>query len=140
MWQGLCALSDDTSLTALRYIFHISVSDEITTEIIKRAYPNPRGVKVLMPNGPPQEAAAFRALLLTPDGVEVPFMLMNHKKALGRKTIAKITIVRAGENTDPYLVWELADLDVGPSVGGMANGTGLLVTGRQSNSCDVSYA
>ena len=63
--------------------------------------------------GPGEEA--FLALLGTPNGAGSVYLLMQHKRALGRKTIGRVVVVRDGEDSGPHVVFEVRDLGAGSS-------------------------
>ena len=55
---------------------------------------------------------AFNALLGTPNGFGIPYMLAQHQKQLGHKTVDKITIFYKGEHRRLMILFSIQNVDV----------------------------
>ena len=53
---------------------------------------------------------AFLALLGTLNGAGAVYMLMQHKLALGLKTISRVMVVLTGSRWEPFLIFEIIDM------------------------------
>ena len=95
MWQTT-NLYTSTSSSPLRYIARISIDNPDTVSIIRTIerslLTSDLGI-MLYPTGPTGEY--FRAILGTPNGSGPVFILLDHKKALGKRTISRISIYKA---------------------------------------------
>ena len=115
MWKVVTSLTN-SNIKDLRYIGQSEIHNLFTTSIIDRAAPRTGSRSVTVFN---QGEEPFLALLGTPNGVGAVYLLMQHKKALGHKTIDRAFVVRDGGVTDPHLVFHVRDglsgatLDVG---------------------------
>lgn len=105
MWAAITS-TVGSDIKGLRYIGRSSVNNHFSKSIINRAHPRKsKGVKRF-------EAGeeAFLALLGTPNGAGSVYLLMQHKRALGLKTIVDAFVFRDGPFEWPHLIFEVADM------------------------------
>lgn len=114
VWEALSALHR-SNIQDLRYIVLTEVDNYISTIIIDHAVLDPLKVATFEPG-----TEAHRALLGSPNGVGSVYLLMEHKKQLGRKTIGRIIIccvaLEEEEVEGPSMVFEILDI---PAPGGL---------------------
>lgn len=114
VWEALSALHR-SNIQDLRYIVLTEVDNLISTIIIDHAVVDPFEVAIFEPG-----TEAHRALLGSPNGVGSVYLLMEHKKQLGRKTIGRIIVccvtLEEEEVGGPSMVFEILDL---PAPGGL---------------------
>ena len=112
LWAAIVPLVGG-GIENLRYIARSWVTNDVTLSIIDAALLHPVRAKTFAAN-----EEAFLALLGTPNGVGVAYLLMQHKKALGLKTLSRVT---AGYD-DPnywefaYLMFEIVDMPPRPGI------------------------
>ena len=124
-WQQLCvAPSSKGDIKGLRYIFRLLISNPDSQALMSKALENV-GAKISQWPGQDfgRSTKAFKALLGSPNGSGVAWLLINHKEQLGKKTVWKITVFRhegAAEDADPSMLLWLEDVPV--SADGQAEG------------------
>ena len=110
VWEALSALHR-SDIQDLRYIVQTEVDNYISTTIIDHAVQDPLEVGIFEPG-----TEAHRAILGSPNGVGSVYLLMEHKKQLGRKTIGRIIIccvtLDEEERGGPSMVFEIMDMPV----------------------------
>lgn len=101
IWSGL-NLVRSSPRSNLRYVIQSSVVNEVTKVVLGRI------IDILQPRyplqktiSPSKESEWFFALLGTPNGAGVGYLLLDHKGVLGFKTVTSITIF--GKNPDALL-------------------------------------
>lgn len=115
MWEAVTAYTQ-RSIKDLRYIAHHGIDNPFTILIIDRAMDGRTGQHIPVKRfGAGTDA--FLALLGTPSGGRGIHLLMQHKRQLGKKTIAE-AVVFGDRSRD--LVFVLRDM---PLSRGGANGT-----------------
>lgn len=110
MWEAVASFSG-RSPKELRFIAQHFVRHPFTLSIITRLVDGkPPGVIRLFG----QETEAFFALLGTPFGAGAVYLLMQHKKQLGHKTISRVTLFGKSPNQwsqyGPDIVFEIRDV------------------------------
>ena len=117
MWLTTCAQSG-ISPTSLRYEARLTVTNPHTVAVINRIQIKHRSytMPVLQPSGPTAES--FRALLGTPNGAGPVYALMDHKRSLGKKTIASISIFRPRHQSSADLLFKLKDFSASSPIKG----------------------
>ena len=122
IWVGTCeSVSIDPK--TLKYIIHHEITNAQTLAIIEQIYHNVfRRISfgdqiILLPSG--RTLQGFQALLGSPNGRGVGWMLLNKRNVLG-KTIAKITVERVEHpQSSVFSTWdmwfELQEVAVAPS-------------------------
>lgn len=73
--------------------------------------------------GPGDEA--FLTLLGTPNGVGGVYLLMQHKLALGFKTISRVVVVLDGSSWEPILIFKIVDMSCLGGSDGVPGAAGL---------------
>ena len=132
-YDELCTRSiDDVEVKGLKYVVRNQIDTPETTDMVFEAC-NRHGNQYKMGvHGPPMfaerwilkpdsnvesERSAFYAILSTPHGAGVTFLLAEHKDRMGRKTIKSISVSseqywrtrRNYEECKPTLVFEIGD-------------------------------
>lgn len=74
--------------------------------------------KVITVFSPDDEA--FKAFLGVPNGWGAVFLLMEHKQALGFKTISRVVLIEDWSGNDPFLIYEVVDMPSPRGCGGVA--------------------
>ena len=116
-WQHLLQLSSPppNKVPDLRYVFKLFISNDITNDLIKRALSNKKQKLTAWPGSSfSPDSDEFKALLGSPNGGGIGWLLINHKVQLGLKTVSKITVFRheGGDNDpDPMMLFEIKDVD-----------------------------
>ncbi len=83
------------------------IGNEFTVSIIDSAVLPGSSEKVIVFR-PGDEA--FVALLGTPVSVGGVHLLLEHKQALGFKTISRIVLILDGSGSDPFLIFEVVNM------------------------------
>ena len=96
LWEAITSFNR-SNIRYLRHIAHNDISNPVTKYIIHRAVPNEFESVTVFDAG----TNAFLALLGTPNGVGGVHLLMEHKRALGYKTITRAIVFRKGPRTFP---------------------------------------
>ena len=109
IWQAIAVYSK-SNIKNVRYIGQQRIVDEFTMSIISRIVgPSISDAIIFQPN-----TESFLAFLGTPVGGATVYFLMQHKRALGRKRISKITLFPKTRNhwrqNPPDLVFEVRDM------------------------------
>lgn len=117
LWQRITALAGG-DVKDIRYIAQGLVYNDITASIIDSAVPEGSSAKITV-FGPGDEA--FRTLLGTPNGWGGVFLLMEHKRVLGFKTISRVALIRDGSQNDPFLIFGVVDMPAPRSCRGVAS-------------------
>ncbi|KAL8776672.1 MAG: hypothetical protein Q9213_008182 [Squamulea squamosa] len=111
MWAAVSSYAR-SNVQNLRYIGHDEVVDDFTLRILNRTIGGlPDRIKVF-----DYHTREFLALLGTPEGENSVKLLMQHKRQLGYKTIARIHVFGyepwkwRGEGPGPTLIFEVADM------------------------------
>ncbi|KAL8705796.1 MAG: hypothetical protein Q9225_008006, partial [Loekoesia sp. 1 TL-2023] len=109
VWEALSA-SQSTNIQDLRWIVLTEVTNSIGRFIIEYAVPDANKVTTFKPG-----TEAHRAILGSPNwAVGSVYLLMEHKKQLGHKTIGRIivfsTALEEEEVEGPSMVFEILDL------------------------------
>lgn len=111
MWEAFSAFQR-SDISDLRYVVHSEISNTITKSIVDRAVRDRSKDVTVFKHG----TEAYRAFLGTPNRVGSAYLLMEHKKRLHRKTIARIhafaTEIVPGIDDAPYIVYELWKMPV----------------------------
>ena len=110
LWEAITSFSR-SNLRYLRYIAHNDISNPVTKYIIHRAVPNESESITVFDAG----TTAFLALMGTPNGVGGVHLLMEHKRALGYKTITRAIVFRKGPRAFPSgsdVVFQVQDMPV----------------------------
>lgn len=123
LWTHLC---DFTRIQPanLKYLVQAYVSNGITLKIVNQAIPQHSGMFILTPDG--DLALGFYALLASPNGAGGVHLLMQHKAALGRKTVTKIAVWKEGDQL-PDIVYEIGEVEFGANP--------MPVGGRMASAC-----
>lgn len=106
LWKGITSIAS-SKIENLRYIGQGLIHNEFTVSIIDSAVPPESSEKVIVFK-PGDEA--FVALLGTPNAVGGVYLLMEHKQALGLKTISRIVLILDGSGSDPFLIFEVVNM------------------------------
>lgn len=117
MWQTVNARYS-TSPSGLRYILRANVNNPDTTYIIEQIQGQaPEGHLPLdiFPTGTSFDW--FLALLGTPNGAGSLYLLLDHKRALGFKTIKKISLFAAGPGLAGHMLFEVEDFKPNQALG-----------------------
>lgn len=111
---------EQQSVKQLSNIIRVDIENPITLEIIRsvlRARPLEEGkVRFLSFEANSKEA---KALVAAPNGAGVAWMLLTHRRQLGWKTIARVTVMTDAEclhedrltSESPHLWFEMADVE-----------------------------
>ena len=137
MWEAVASYSG-YNVMDLRFIAHWNISNPFTNYIINHLLGPQLGQIKLFG----QDTEGFSALLGTPNGRGVPWLLMQHKRQLGFKTIARAAVIgKRQEGTDgPSMVFMLRDMPSPPrddatntTTTAVDDFTGLCCSGNNSN-------
>ncbi|KAH6858863.1 hypothetical protein BKA58DRAFT_444049 [Alternaria rosae] len=94
----------------LRYVLRYSVMDDVTRFVL--TYLSLQGRFALKEwRGTTYSAGSveFNALLGSPNGAGVAYLLIQHKKGLGHKTVDKVTVFK--KKWDTMLLFHITDVD-----------------------------
>lgn len=108
LWEAITSFTR-SDIRYLRYIAHSDISNPVTKFIIHRIVPKDSESVTVFNAG----TNAFLALLGTPNGVGGVHLLMEHKRALGYKTIARAIVFRKGPRAFPSgsdVVFQVQDM------------------------------
>ncbi|KAL8978299.1 MAG: hypothetical protein Q9177_006438 [Variospora cf. flavescens] len=87
MWEAVSSFSGQ-SPKDLSFIAQQSIHQPFTQSIIKQLFEGRAGAIRIVERG----TVAFLALLGTPSGARAVYLLMQHKRQLGQKTVVKATV------------------------------------------------
>ena len=116
-WKDLCTGDESKGdIRGLRYVFRLLISNKDSQALVSKTLAN-KGATIQHWPGTSftRSSKEFKALLGSPNGSGVAWLLINHKMQLGKKTIAKITVFRhdgAAEDADPTMLFYLKDIGV----------------------------
>ena len=121
LWQSITSLASG-NINNLRYIARVGIYNAFTESIMYAAVPESQSQKLTV-FGPGDEA--FLALLGTPNGAGGVYLLMQHKLALGFKTISRVLVVLTGSKWEPFLIFEVVDMSCLGGSDGVPGAAGL---------------
>ena len=105
-WKSVCkAANPQADVSSLRYILRQTVSNQITLGVIDSYAPN---VGAWPGKSFDINSRGGQALLGTPNGYGIAFMLLQHQAELGNKKVQKVTAWHAGIG-GKCLLFELGD-------------------------------
>ena len=109
LWQAISALNN-TDIKNIRYIVQDDINNEITRSIVFQAVPDRSKELAIFSYGTEE----FQALLGTPNSAGGVYLLMEHKRILGLKTISRIFVFLDGtaDLDDRYvgIAYEVQDI------------------------------
>ncbi|KAJ4986345.1 hypothetical protein SVAN01_08162 [Stagonosporopsis vannaccii] len=108
---------DNPNMRNVKYFFMLGISNDKTNALIASCLRD-AGKELQAWPGVSFETSTDEghALLGSPNGAAFAYFLMQHKRELGRKTIQRVTVLRAETDddvafVDPYLVFHVADVE-----------------------------
>ncbi|KAL8906148.1 MAG: hypothetical protein Q9171_006391 [Xanthocarpia ochracea] len=106
LWERLTSIVG-TRVKDLHYIARTGIYNKFTVSIMEDAVPQGKNIAIFEPGDP-----AFLALLGTPNGVGAVYLLMQHKQALGFKTISRVVVVLdgPGHSLTPIIIYKVRDM------------------------------
>ncbi|KAI4101515.1 MAG: hypothetical protein LQ339_005012 [Xanthoria mediterranea] len=109
MWEAVTSFAG-RNIKDLRFIAQHAIQHALTQSIINRLVEGkPREVRIFVPG-----TEAFLALLGTPSGAGAVYLLMQHKRQLGHKTIVRATVFGKSQNQwaqhGPDVVFDVLDM------------------------------
>ncbi|KAL8818874.1 MAG: hypothetical protein Q9191_007845 [Dirinaria sp. TL-2023a] len=120
-----------SSVRNLRYVAYSWVDNVDSMQIMEAAVQDPYKVAIFEPG-----TEAYLALLGTPNAIGSAYLLMEHKKQLGHKSVGRIFVFSQylpGEELGyPTLVLEFVDVPAAPAAAGL--GANRLMIGNQTDS------
>ena len=109
MWEAVTSFAG-RNIKDLRFIAQHAIQHTVTQSIINRLVEGKPGeVRIFLPG-----TEAFLALLGTPSGAGAVYLLMQHKRQLGHKTIVRATVFGKSQeywaHHGPDVVFDVLDM------------------------------
>ena len=105
LWVGIATMVGGNAKN-LRYIARGWICNDFTVSIMETAIAGDRTRLVVFKPGD----ETFLALLGTPNGVGGVYLLMQHKQALGLKTISRVVMGFDHGRFSPFLIFQVVDM------------------------------
>ena len=105
MWDAITSFTG-SDIKSLRYIGSCDIDNASTQSIIRRALDGTSEQTKTFT----ADSKAFFALLGSPNGYGGVYLLMEHKRQLGHKTITQAVVFKEGNFEEPTLVFVVEDV------------------------------